>query len=239
MPDVLVYPEPEVMARAAAEQIAGWLHEAAEARGAASLVLTGGSTPGPTYRALATDFRDALAWTRVHVFWGDERCVPPEHPESNERLARTTMLDALPIPSEQVHPMRCSGNPDAAARVYADTLRAFFEGREPWFDVTLLGLGDDGHVASLFPGSPALDEPSGWVAHTEAPPTSPVRDRLTLTLPALNASRHVLFLVSGSGKRDALRRVFESAADPSLPVARIRPAGTLTWMVDEAARHGA
>ncbi|HLT46058.1 MAG TPA: 6-phosphogluconolactonase [Rubricoccaceae bacterium] len=235
MPEVHVFPTPDALAEAAAARIESALRDALAARGRASLVLTGGSAPGPVYRRLAAR-PDALDWARVHVFWGDERCVPPGDDESNYRLAREAMLDALPIPDAQVHRMACEASPDEAAEAYADALRAFFDGHEALFDVTLLGLGEDGHVASLFPGDDAVDEPNGWVMATEAPPSSPVAQRLTLTLPALNAARLVLFLVTGEKKQAALRRVLDAAdaGDPP-PAARVRPVGNLAWYVDEAA----
>ena len=236
MPDVHAFPSPDALATAAAERILSALREALAARGRASLVLSGGSTPEPVFRRLAAR-PDALDWPRVHVFWSDERCVPPDDADSNYGLARQTLLDALPIPEAQVHRMACeSGGPADAAQRYADTLRAYFDGAEALFDVTLLGLGADGHVASLFPDDDAVDAPNGWVMATEAPPSSPVAPRLTLTLPALNASRLVLFLVAGASKREALRRVLRPT-DPEapLPAARVRPVGDLAWYVDRAA----
>jgi 6-phosphogluconolactonase len=238
MPELHVFPNPDALAAAAADRIAAALREALDARGRAALVLTGGTTPGPVYRRLAAR-PDALDWARVHVFWGDERCVPPGDPESNYRLARETLLGALPIPGAQVHRMACEDAPGEAAGAYTDALRAYFGGDEKLFDVTLLGLGADGHTASLFPDALAVDAPEGWVMPTEAPPSSPVAQRLTLTLPALNAARLVLFLVTGAAKRAALRRVLDAAdAEDPLPAARVRPVGTLAWYVDEAAYGG-
>ena len=236
MADVHVFPNRSALADAAAEAIADLLADAIRQRGVASLVLAGGSTPEPVYRRLAKDYADSLDWSKVHVFWGDERCVPPNHADSNERMAREAFLDALPIPDAQIHPMRCTGDPAASARSYADVLRAYFDGKAIGFDVLLLGLGADGHTASLFPDSPTLDTPNGWVAATEAPPSSPILHRLTLTFPALNASRHVLFLVSGADKQEALGRVLTPAEADPLPAARVRPMGTLAWYVDQAAR---
>jgi 6-phosphogluconolactonase len=241
MPDIHVFPSPDALAEAAAARIQSALRDALAARGRAALVLTGGATPGPVYQRLAArpvpERVEGLDWARVHVFWSDERCVPPGDADSNYRLARETLLDALPIPEAQVHRMACETGPgEDAARAYAETLRAFFDGHETLFDVTLLGLGEDGHVASLFPGDDAVDEPNGWVMATEAPPSRPVAQRLTLTLPALNASRLVLFLAAGEQKRAALRRVLDAAeAEAPLPAARVRPVGALAWYVDEAA----
>jgi 6-phosphogluconolactonase len=234
MPEIHVFPSPETLAEAASARVAAALREAVAARGRASLVLTGGSAPGPVYRRLT---REPLDWGRVHVFWGDERCVPPDDPESNYRLARETLLDAVPIPPDQVHRMACEDAPGEAAHAYAETLRAFFGSDETRFDVTLLGMGEDGHVASLFPGSGAVEKRDEWVLATEAPPSSPVAQRLTLTLPLLNASRLVLFLVTGAKKRATLRRVLsDGEAGDLLPAALVRPEGTLAWYVDEAAK---
>lgn len=235
MPDLHVFPTLEVLARTAAVDTVQMLAGAIRERGAASLVLSGGSTPLPVYRHWAEDHARELDWSKVHVFWGDERCVPPDHEESNERAARSAFLDRLPIPDGQIHPMRCTGDPKEAVDAYAQVLRDFFADRDTAFDVTLLGLGDDGHTASLFPESTVLDTPNGWVAHAEAPPTSPVKDRVTLTFPALNASRNAVFLVSGSSKREALSRVLDPAEATPLPAARVRPFGSLAWYVDEAA----
>ena len=200
-------------------------------------MLAGGSTPEPVYRRLAANHANALDWSAVHVFWGDERCVPPDHPDSNYRMAHEAFLNALPIQETRIHRMRCERGVEDAVDAYATVLRTFFEDADALFDVTLLGLGDDGHTASLFPDSPLIDTPSGWVAYAEAPPASPVKDRLTLTLPALSASRLVLFLVSGEGKREALHAILEPTQNGLLPAARVRPVGSLEWLVDEAA-HG-
>lgn len=236
MPEVHVFPSLDALAEAAAGRIEAALRDAIGARGRASLVLTGGSAPGPVYRRLAAR-PDALDWGAVHVFWGDERCVPPDDPESNYRLAREALLDALPIPPGQIHRMACEDAPSAAAQAYTDALRAFFGEGPPRFDVVLLGMGEDGHVASLFPGAEAVEEEEAWVLVAEAPPSSPVAQRLTLTLPLFNAARLVVFLVSGAGKRAALRHgLGEDEAEEPLPVARVRPRGDLAWYVDEAAR---
>ena len=237
MADLRVFLSRAALADAAAARTAEALTEAIDARGTASLVLAGGSTPEPVYRRLATAHADALDWAKVHVFWGDERCVPPDHPDSNYRMAHEAFLDPLPIPETQIHRMRCERGVEDAVDAYAMVLRTFFEDNDALFDVTLLGLGEDGHTASLFPDSPLIDTPSGWVAHAEAPPSSPITDRLTLTLPALSASRLVLFLVSGEAKREALDAILHPTGNGLVPAARVRPVGSLEWFVDEAA-HG-
>jgi 6-phosphogluconolactonase len=238
MADLHVFPSRAALADAAASRIAEALGEAIDDRGKASLVLAGGSTPEPVYRRLAMTHADALDWSAVHVFWGDERCVPPDHPDSNYRMARKAFLDTLDIPETRIHRMRCERGVEDAVDAYATVLRTFFEDADALFDVTLLGLGEDGHTASLFPDSPLVDTPSGWVAHTEAPASSPVTERLTLTLPALNASRVVLFLVSGEGKREVLHAILHPTQNGLFPAARVRPVGSLEWFVDEAAHGG-
>lgn len=168
----------------------------------------------------------------MDVFFSDERHVPHDHEDSNVWMARESLLDGLLTP-ERVHPFPTGSTPDADARTYERTLREHF-GDEPSFDLVLLGMGEDGHVASLFPGIPALDETERWAVATEAPPSSPVRDRLSLTLPVLNAGRVTLFLVSGEAKRDALAAVLRDP-DRSPPAERVTARERLLWYVDEAA----
>ncbi len=228
-----VVPDAEALAEAASARIADALRAAIAAEGRATLVLSGGSTPVPAYCGLA---RLEVDWKRVHVFWGDDRCVPPDHPDSNVRLAREALLGHVPVPAGQIYRMEGELEPDAAARRYEQGLKRFFGGQAPAFDVNVLGMGADGHTASLFPGSPALRERERWVLHTEAPPSSPIKDRLTLTLPALNAARLMLVLVSGAEKRAVLAEVLRASEpeppDDALPAARLRPtAGRLVWLV--------
>ena len=174
-------------------------------------------------------------WSRVHLFWGDERFVPPDHADSNYRMTRLALLDHVPMPPGQVHPMPTSGDPDAAARDYQATLQAYYGAESldmsrPMFDVTLLGLGENGHTASLFPGTPALDETLRWVV----PVTTGVpQTRLTLTYPAIACSRHVVFLVAGKGKAGVLKQVL--GGDRTQPAARVSAAGDLLWFTDDAA----
>ncbi len=232
-PEVFPFASPVRLARAAAETIVETLRTAVTERGRASFGLTGGSTPRPLYRLLAAEYRSALDWQQVHVFWGDERHVPHDAADSNYRLAAETLLAGLPVAEAHVHPAPTGGTPEADARAYEQTLRAFF-GDRPAFDLVLLGMGADGHVASLFPGSPALGETERWVVATEAPPASPVRERLSLTLPVLSAARTVLFLVAGEQKADAVGAVFRDP-DRSPPAERVGAQERLLWFVDEAA----
>jgi len=200
------------------------------------MALSGGSTPGPIYRLLATTYRDVIPWGRVHLFWGDDRFVPHDDPDSNVRLVKETMLDyGIPIPEENVHPMAGTGDPEAAAHAYEDTLRSFFGDREVTFDLALQGIGDDGHTASLFPGTDALGETEHWVRVVQAPHYAKVATRLTLTYPLLNSSRHVLFLAAGANKQHVLADVFEHGAASGHPASRIEAQETLTWFLDQAA----
>ncbi len=229
-------PSVEVFANAdaLAERAAAWLADrAASKRGSFSLALSGGATPKRLYQRLAmVPWRDRMPWARVYLFWGDERFVPPDHPDSNQRMAREAVIARVPIPAANVHPVPTDGAPEDAARRYEADLRAFAAGRpgEPLFDVQLLGLGPDGHTASLFPGTPALGERRSWVAAVlGAKPEA----RITLTYPALDSSGEVAFLVAGEEKRAVLRRLLEG--DAALPAAGVRPAGPVTVFADRAA----
>lgn len=234
-PSLIVMPDEEGLARRAAEAIAQAAGESIAASGRFMLALPGGRTPLPTYRLLASARID---WTRVHVFWGDERCVPPDHPESNFGGASATLLDGTLIPRSQIYRMRGEDpDPDSAAADYAGTLGATFginDGRPPRFDLILLGLGTDGHTASLFPGSPALTEVSKSVA---AVYVEKLRSyRLTLTLPVLNAAARILFLAAGAEKAPALRKILQEGPSDGCPASLVRPVnGQVTWIVDQAA----
>jgi 6-phosphogluconolactonase len=212
-----VHADAEAAARAVAEEIAAASAAAGERF---AIALAGGSTPQAAYALLAQGpLGERIDWRRWHVFFGDERQVPLDDPRSNYRNAREALLDRVPIPSGQIHPF-------TSADTYEGLLRAFF-GERPDFDLLLLGMGDDGHTASLFPGSIALLEEERWAI--EPPDVVGGMARLTLTLPALNAARRRLFLVSGAAKADALERV-RSGGD--VPAAQVRDAD---WHVDRAA----
>ncbi len=238
--DVRVFPDLDVLSRAAAAGIATALNALLARGGSASLVLSGGSTPRTLYQVLATAHREAIPWDRVRVYWGDERYVPPDDPCSNYRMAREALLDHVSIPAENVHPMPTNlADPGAAALAYEQTLRRHFQSAWPWFDLILLGLGTDGHTASLFAGSPALDEPARWVTVARAPVEPSMR--LTLTLPVINHAARVDFLVTGAEKAGVLGRVLREAPDTTeIPAAGVRPMhGTVTWWIDEAAAGSA
>lgn len=237
-PELRVFPGPAEVAAAAAAEVLARGAEAVTARGAFSLALAGGSTPRALYALLADPggpFAARMPWERTQVFFGDERHVSPDHPDSNFRMASQALLERVPVPAENVHRIRGElPDADAAAAAYERELRATL-GEPPALDLVLLGLGEDGHTASLFPGSPALEERERWVV---APWVEPLgKRRITLTLPALEAARQVIFLVTGAGKSASLRRALRepSGAEP-VPASRVRPgSGRVLWLADRAA----
>ena len=208
----------------------------------AAVALTGGSSPEGLYRLLAQEpYRSRLPWERVHWFIGDDRFVPPDDPLSNMGMARRLFLDRVKAPPANIHPMATTAeSPEAAAQLYESELKHFYgaerlDRARPLFDLVLMGLGSDGHTASLFPGAPALDERERWVVGVEKAHLAPFVPRVTLTFPALASTREMLFLVSGQDKRDILARVL---AGDDLPAARAHADGELVWLVDRAAFPG-
>jgi 6-phosphogluconolactonase len=231
--NLLVYETPEELAEAAARDFVARAEEAINERGRFAVVLAGGSTPKSTYEALAQDHADRLDWSRVHVFFGDERTVHPDHEDSNYRMVRETLLSHVTVGS--VHRMRCELPPGEGAANYEEQLREFFgPDGVPAFDLILLGLGEDGHTASLFPETSALDVTDRWVVAN--PVLKLETTRLTLTVLVINAARAVTFLVAGEDKAETLKEILEGDADPrGYPAKLIRPeGGDLAWMVDRA-----
>lgn len=230
---VRVYEIPEKLAEAAAREFAAKAAEAIEEHGRFAVVLAGGSTPKAMYGILARDYSDSIDWSKVHVFFGDERTVPPDHEDSNYRMAREALLDHIRVGS--VHRMRCELTPDEAASAYEEQLREFFGSEElPRFDLILLGIGGDGHTASLFPETPALEVRDRWVVANPVPKLDTIRT--TLTIPVINAARSVAFLVAGEDKAEALKEILEGDADPrKYPARLIQPPGGPDWMLDRAA----
>jgi 6-phosphogluconolactonase len=235
--EVRVFDDVPALMRATADEIARAARQAVDERGRFTWALGGGSTPRAVYQLLASDaYRERLPWNAIHFFWGDERHVPPDHPDSNFRMAREAMLDAVPVPPGNIHRVPAE-EPDAqrAAAEYEATLRSFFalaQGEWPRFDLILLGLGQEGHTASLFPGSAAIHERERLVVApwVEAQKTF----RVTLTPPVLNHARCAMFLVSGEEKAEALHAVLEGPREPDLYPAQIVE-GNRLWMVDRAA----
>jgi 6-phosphogluconolactonase len=200
-----------------------------------TVALAGGSTPLRLYSLLAGKKQD---WQGVHFFWSDERCVPPDAAESNFRMADGALLGRAAIPEGNIHRIHGELTPEKAAMEYKDELHRFFGYQTPRFDLVLLGLGDDGHTASIFPGSPVVREKARWVAAVEHPlPPSPQVDRVTLTPLVLNAAANILFLVSGEEKTDQLAQVLQGPYHPDLlPAQIVVPVnGQVCWLVDKAA----
>jgi len=232
------------LAASAADLIIHSARESIAARGWFTLVLAGGSTPEKTYALLGQRERvAAIDWSRVSLFFGDERFVPADNPASNFGMVRRSLLAQVPIPAAQVFPMLTSAaSATEAAELYAGDLARFFGGAAhsaplPRFDLILLGLGDDGHTASLFPAKPALCEERKWVTWSPPGALPPPVDRITLTFPVLNAARGILFLVAGEKKAGVLKEVLEDEPPrDKYPAAGVRPVdGVVTWLVDAAA----
>ena len=231
----------EELSQAAAEEFCRIACDAIAARGRCTVVLAGGSSPRRLYELLgAESYRRQLEWDRVDFFWGDERAVPPDHQDSNFRMAREALLEPLAISQAHIHRIEAERDDrDAAARDYEDKIARVFGvpegGAPPAFDLVLLGMGADGHTASLFPNTEALGETRRWVVSHHVPALA--TNRTTMTPRILNAARYLLFLVAGGDKADALARVLEGPRDPRrLPSQTIQPtSGVLMWFVDGTA----
>lgn len=239
MSAVEIFPDRNALVRAEAERFVKLAEDAIAARGRFLVALSGGNTPKPLYELLATPpYAGQIDWSRVHLFWGDERCVPPDHPDSNYRMTREALIDRVPIPPENVQRIRGEDDPSQAAAAYERTLRDYFGPDDPparSFDLVLLGMGPDGHTASMFPGTAAPTEARRWAmaVHIERP-----RDmwRVTLTTVVLNAAADVTFLVAGADKAPRLHEVLEERSERPVPAQRIQPArGSVHWMIDRAA----
>ena len=238
--EVRVYSNALLLNRALAERVASISEKAIAARGRFVVCLAGGNTPRAAYELMTTqEYTNLIDWQNAYVFWGDERCVPPESPESNARMVRETLLNFVPVPVNHINRIHGELEPEIAAQEYEKILRGFFRNRagseKPRFDLVLLGMGVDGHTASLFPGTPVLSEQTRLVA------AQYIRSlntwRVTLTPPALNAAANVIFLVAGSEKADTVKSVIEGPEIPNqLPSQLIKPEnGNLLWLLDEAA----
>jgi 6-phosphogluconolactonase len=241
-PGVVVLEDAAAVAREGARRFVGLGREAIAARGLFHAALSGGKTPGLLFRVLAEDeFRNAVDWKRTHLYWSDERSVPPGHSDSNYGLASRELLARISIPPDNVHRMEAEReDADRAAEEYEQLLRRMIPANEqgyPSFDLIYLGMGGDGHTASLFPGSPALEESSrAVVCQFVVPPGLPRTRRMTFTFPLLNSARTVIFLVTGADKAGRLREVLEGTAATAYPAQRIRPvAGERIVLADRAA----
>ncbi len=239
-PEIEIVKDAEALADRAAELFVSLAVESIAAQGWFSVALSGGSTPLKLYSRLRRPpYSIQIDWSKVHLFWGDERCVSPDHPDSNFNTAKLALIDHMPVPVTNIHRIQAELEPTQAALSYERELKDFFVGESlPRFDLILLGLGEDGHTASLFPGSPALSEQVHWVVsveHQQPPP--PLVSRITLTLPVLNACRSAVFLVSGAGKASRLAQVLLGPHQPEkLPSQAVQPRdGLLIWLVDQPA----
>jgi 6-phosphogluconolactonase len=237
--EIVISKNAESLTQAAAEEILEIGNTAIQAHGRFSIALSGGTTPRAVYTLLATEpFKSKINWNKVHVFWSDERSVIPSHPDSNYRMAKEALLSKINIPEENIHRVTSEEDALLASGAYEEELNDFFHllsGDLPVFDLIMLGLGDDGHTASLFPGTEALHETKSLVADNFVKKLS--THRITFTFPVINNAAHVLFLVSGPTKTKMLKRVLENTEPQEiLPSQMVIPAhGRLLWMLDEAA----
>ncbi len=233
---IRVYKDMEALSHAAAELFVVLSRQASMICGRFSVALSGGETPRRLYEILATSpYRERIHWDEVNVFWSDERCVPEDDPLSNELMARQVLLDHVPIPPGQIHPIRCDLVPREAAANYEQEMREFFSTQNPNFHLVLLGLGTNGHTASLFPQTPVLNEKTRWVSEVFIPELE--MHRVTFTAPFINQASQVVFLVSGLDKSEVLVKVLEGPYQPhQLPAQLIRPKGAHPiWLVDRPA----
>lgn len=245
MRDIKIFPDPGHLASAAAEHIVELAALAIQRSNRFNLMLAGGSTPAAAYSLLAsTRYSDQVDWERVFLFWGDERAVPPDHTDSNFGMVRDTLLRFIPIPPQNVFRIQGEIPPAESAALYQSELQRLFSKEENTggfgsFDLVLLGMGTDGHTASLFPNSPVLGEKVNWVSpvrHSSPPP--PLVDRVTVTLPLLNSAGQVTFLVAGRDKSKCLKQVLSNQGlqNEALPASMVAPVkGKLTWLLDRAA----
>lgn len=230
---VEVLPDQAALIQRSLQVVLEQVQVALRKHGRFTIALSGGSTPQPLYEAIAAQ---DLPWEQIHVFWGDERYVPPDHPDSNYKMARLAWLDRVPLPSANIHPMPTdAADPTVAAQQYEAELQQFFQGQPgtfPVFDLILLGMGDDGHTASLFPHTAALQvcDRLITVGNKDGQP------RITFTVPLINQADYVLFVVAGASKRPALAQIFAPTADTeTYPSRLIQPQGQLQWLLDQAA----
>ncbi len=234
--NIHIYPNKEKLVAATTERMVGSIAKVIEKNGLCNVALAGGNTPGGVYSMLVTTpYKDLVDWNRLHLFWGDERMVPPKHKDSNFRMAQETLLNHIKIPDENVHRMRGEIAPEVAAEEYTELLHDHFKTDLPRFDIILLGLGADGHTASLFPGTDAVEECERHAVAVFVPKLD--LWRVTLTLPIINAAREIYFLVSGRSKSDIIKRIM-CIKQPSkeFPATMVNPqSGELHWMLDSDA----
>ncbi|HEV2287564.1 MAG TPA: 6-phosphogluconolactonase [Candidatus Acidoferrales bacterium] len=234
-----IFPDIDALSHAAIEECVRVANEAVSIRGRCLIALSGGHTPERANQIWADEYRNKMPWAKTHFFWGDERFVGPDDPKSNYHMARETLFKNVPVPPENIHPIQTGASqPEVAAKEYEQVLRTFIGDTGPSFDVLFLGVGVEGHTASLFPGSPALAEQKRWVVGVRAPADPPLR--ITLTFPVLRRARATYFLVAGADKRGIVATLQRNLAEEieGLPVAMLRPEGEEIWFLDSAADTG-
>ena len=229
-----VFANDSLMTQAIAEESLGIVREAVTRRGGSFICLSGGSTPKALNELWARDYSSRMPWNQIHLFWGDERYVSADDPHSNYRMARDSLIAHVAIPAQNIHPMATNyAQPEVAAREYEAELRRFFGGK-PEFDILFLGVGTEGHCASLFPGSTALNEMQRWVVSAKVRAEPPLR--LTLTYPVINGARAVFFLAAGKGKREIFQAIRRDPGGPESPYPAARvDAKRVMWFVDQTA----
>ncbi|MEL7435940.1 MAG: 6-phosphogluconolactonase [Chloroflexota bacterium] len=235
--NIKILPDKDNLVRFTAERIVRIASATLEVNDRFSIALAGGSTPEPVYRMLGDTFADTLDWSRIHIFFGDERCVPPDHDESNYKMVKATLLDHIAIPTENIHRIKGEDDPQAAAEAYAKELESFFADEEGMFDLNLLGMGGDAHTASLFPGTPAVHEKDALMIahHVEAKGNL---WRISQTFPTILQSGNIMFLVSGEGKAEALKHVIEGDYEPDTYPSQVIVHSDhqhIIWAIDQAA----
>jgi len=236
MTNIRVAPDVATLARMAADTIQDLAQTAISQTGRFTVALSGGSTPKTLFQLLASDYQEKIDWKNTYIFWGDERCVPPDDADSNYKMARETLLDHVSLPESNVYRIKGELPPEDGAAQYEETLRTYFNNELPRLDLILLGMGDDGHTASLFPGTDALNERQKWVIPNHVVSAKQTW-RITLTLTVINNASNIMFLVAGTGKAETLKRVLQGDYKPTeLPSQLIKPTnGNLIWAVDHAA----
>jgi 6-phosphogluconolactonase len=230
-----IYKDADELSNSASEWIADLITKTLQKQDRFTMALSGGSTPQKLHQVLARNYKDKIDWSRLHIFWGDERAVPFEDERNNARMAYETLLNHVPVPASQIHVMRTDIEPETSAKQYEEILHQYFDNHDTTFDLVLLGMGDDGHTLSLFPGTEIVHEKKAWVKAFYLPPQSMYR--ISLTAPVTNRSATIAFLTTGKNKASTLRSVLKGELNPEVyPSQLIKPEqGELYWFVDEAA----
>lgn len=235
--NIKIWPDKMALVEFATRRIVNMIHASLQVNDVFHIALAGGSTPRPIYEKLATEYGNQLAWGQIHLWFGDERCVAPDHEQSNYRMVNEALISKVAIPASNIHRMRGEDDPASAAQAYADDIKRAFVGHDEWFDLTLLGMGEDGHTASIFPGTASVNEHDRYVIAHHVTAKGDLW-RLTLTFPALLKSANIMFLISGAGKAQALREVLYGDLKPDVYPSQIIARSNhqhITYAIDQAA----